>query len=92
VLTNGKVGRAAGMDISVSNNLSGVTAGTLATAGGAYTVIAGVKEATTYAEQIAKNEAFRPPDGFNDAMKGLHVYGAKVTRPYALASVACTQA
>ena len=92
ILTNGKVGRAAGMDIMISNNISGTTAGTLATAGGVYTVLAGVKEASTYAEQINKTEAFRPPDGFNDAVKGLHLYGAKVTRPYALASCAVTQA
>ena len=51
-----------------------------------------MKEAATFAEQLDKLEAFRPPDGFNDAMKGLHVYGAKVTRPYALASCAVTKA
>ena len=91
-LTNGKIGRAAGFDIKESNNLSGATSGTLATVGGVYTILAGVKEAATYADQIDKVEAFRPPDGFTDAVKGLHMYGAKVTRPYALASVACTQA
>ncbi len=91
-LLNGQVGEAAGFMISKSNNLSGATAGTLATAGGVYTVLAGTKEACTYAEQINKTEAFRPPDGFNDAMKGLHLYGAKVVRPYELASVAVTQA
>ncbi len=29
---------------------------------------------------------------FNDAVKGLHNYGAKVTRPFALASCAVTKA
>lgn len=89
-LANGKVGNAAGFEIMQSNNISGTTAGTLAVSGGAYTIIAGVKDAATYAEQIDKIEAFRPQDGFNDAMKGLHIFGAKVTRPYALASIAVT--
>jgi hypothetical protein len=91
-LKNGKIGRAAGFDIRQSNNLCGTTAGTLATSGGAYTILAGVKEAATFAEQVDKIEGFRPQDGFNDAMKGLHNYGAKVTRPYALASCAITKA
>lgn len=90
-LENGRIGRAAGFEVRESNNLSGATSGTLAVAGGVYTILAGVKEAATFAEQINAIEAFRPPDGFNDAMKGLHLYGAKVTRPYALASVACTK-
>lgn len=91
-LTNGKIGRAAGFDIRESNNLSGTTSGTLAVSGGPYTIIAGVKDASTFANQIDKIEAFRPQDGFNDAVKGLHLYGAKVTRPYALASCAVTAA
>ena len=91
-LMNGRVGKAAGFEISVSNNLSGATSGTLAVAGGVYTVLAGVKEAATYAEQINSMEAFRPQDGFNDAVKGLHLYGGKVTRPFALSSVEITQA
>lgn len=92
ILLNGKIGRAAGFELKESNNLSGATSGTLATAGGVYTILAGVKEAATFAEQINSIQAFKPEDGFNDAVKGLHIYGAKVTRPYALASVACTQA
>ena len=92
VLENGLIGRAAGFELRVSNNLSGTTSGTLAVAGQAYTVLAGVKEAATYAEQIQSIEAFRPDDAFGDAVKGLHNYGAKVTRPFALASCAVTQA
>lgn len=91
-LLNGVIGRAAGFEISESNNLSGATSGTIAVAGGVYTVLAGVKSAATYAEQINSMDAFRPQDGFNDAVKGLHIYGAKVTRPFALASCAATEA
>lgn len=92
VLLNGQIGRAAGCDIRESNNLSGATAGTLAVSGGAYTILVGVKAAATFAEQVDKIEHFRPQDGFNDAVKGLHNYGAKVTRPYALVSCQITKA
>ena len=91
-LENGMIGRAAGFELKESNNLSGQTAGTLAVSGGVYTVLAGVREAATYAEQTMAPDAYRPHDGFNDAVKGLQIYGAKVTRPFALASVAVTQA
>ena len=91
-LANGLIGRAAGFEIAVSNNLSGSTAGTKAVSGGVYTVLAGVKMAATYAEQLDNIKAFEPHDGFNDAVKGLHLYGAKVTRPFALSSCEITQA
>ena len=44
----------------------------------------GYRGAITFAEQIAKVEAYRPEKRFADALKGLHLYGAKVTRPGAL--------
>lgn len=91
-LINGLIGRAAGVDIHESNNLSGSTAGTIAVAGGVFTIIAGVKDAATFAEQIDSMDAYRPHDGFHDAVKGLHLYGAKVTRPFALSSCEITQA
>lgn len=78
-LVNGHVGRAAGFDIRVSNNLPLVT-------GDDYSVIAGHPMACSYAEQINKTEAYRPEDSFSDAVKGLHLYGAKVTRPSAIAT------
>lgn len=91
-LTNGLKGGAAGFDICVSNNISGSTAGTLAVSGGVHTIIAGSRSAATYAEQLNKIEAFRPEGSFADAMKGLHLYGAKVLRPYALAAAPVVQA
>ena len=38
-------------------------------------------KAIAFAGQIDKVEAFRPDDAFSDALKGLHVYGAKIVRP-----------
>lgn len=74
---NGYVGEMAGFEVYKSNNL--VTSAT------SFAVVASVPEATTYAEQIVKTEKYRPQDSFSDAVKGLHVYGAKVTRPEAVA-------
>jgi hypothetical protein len=76
---NGIVGEAAGFSLRVSNNLPVVT-------GDDSSVIAGHPMAASYAEQINKTEAYRPENSFSDAVKGLHLYGAKVTRPTALAT------
>lgn len=79
-LSNGIVGRAAGFELRVSNNLPLIT-------GDDYSVIAGHPSACSYAEQINKTEAYRPEDSFSDAVKGLHLYGAKVVRPTAVATM-----
>lgn len=71
---SGVVGEAAGFEIRVSNNMPLVT-------GDDYSVIAGTDAACSFAQQISKTEAYRPESSFSDAVKGLHVYGAKVTRP-----------
>lgn len=78
-LRNGFVGRAANFDIYESNNCPVPTGDTTV-------VQAGVKEAVTFAEQINKTEAYRPENGFEDAVKGLALYGAKVIRPDHLAA------
>ncbi|WP_046507108.1 P22 phage major capsid protein family protein [Streptomyces odonnellii] len=78
-LRNGFVGRAANFDIYESNNCPVPTGDTAV-------VQAGVKEAVTFAEQINKTEAYRPENSFEDAVKGLALYGAKVIRPDHLAA------
>ena len=80
---NGYIGSIAGLDIYKSNNLPAVT--DAAATGGI--AIAGHSMATTFAEQITSVEAVRLQDRFADGLKGLHVYGAKVVRPTALAVV-----
>lgn len=74
----GYIGRAAGMSVYVSNQVP-VTSGTH------YKLIAGHPMAWSFVDQILKIEAYRPQLRFSDAIKGLHVYGGKVVRPYALA-------
>ncbi len=78
ILEGGEVGVAAGFRVSLSNNVPNTT-------GAKYKIIAGTNEAGSYAEQILKTEAYRPEKRFSDAVKGLHVYGAKVLQPKCLA-------
>lgn len=79
-LLNGIVGEAAGFSVHKSNNIP--------TALSVATIIAGSNIAATYAEQITSVEATRKEKGFADIVKGLHLYGAKVVNPKALATVA----
>jgi len=76
-LRTGEVGEAAGFTIYISNNIAN-------TSGTKYKIMCGHPMAITYAEQISKVEAYRPERRFADAVKGLHLYGAKVIRPEAL--------
>lgn len=78
ILEGGEVGVASGFRVSLSNNVPN-------TIGTKYKIIAGTNEAGSYAEQILKTEAYRPEKRFSDAVKGLHVYGAKVLQPKCLA-------
>ena len=47
-------------------------------------------KAIAFADQLSKTEAYRPESGFSDAVKGLHLYGAKVVRPKELIVLKCT--
>lgn len=82
-LLNGQVGEAAGFAILVSQNVPSIDATT------GFKVIAGHPQAWTFAEQVNKVEAYRPQARFADAVKGLHLYGARVTRPSSLAVLDC---
>lgn len=82
-LRNGLVSRVHGFDLFQSNN---IPAGFNSQADD-YCVIAGHPSACTFADQINKVEPFRPENSFSDALKGLHLYGAKVTRPAAIATL-----
>jgi hypothetical protein len=72
------IGQVSGLNVIESTNVPN-------TGGALYKILCGTQMATTYAEQINKVEAYRPEKRFADAVKGLHVYGAKVVRPEALA-------
>lgn len=83
ILQGGWVGDAAGFRIHLSNNVP-VT-------GTTYSIIAGTNAAGSFAEQLVELEAFRLEKNFSDAVKGLHVYGAKVTQSGALAVLKCAK-
>jgi hypothetical protein len=77
VRRNGFSGAAAGFQVLKSNNSPSATS---------QKVVAGVPAALSYAEQIPVDslEAYRPEKYFSDAVKGLHLYGAKLVEPKAL--------
>lgn len=77
VYKNGFIGRALGFDFYLSNNVSKNSSSWDQTR-----IICGVKGTSfAYAEQVVSVEAFRPESSFSDAVKGLHLYGAKIIRP-----------
>ena len=84
---NGYVGRAFGFDFYLSNNLTTGPVVPAATPLNCHSAMAGINRAISFAEQVVKMEAYRPENSFSDAVKGLHVYGAKVIDPSALARV-----
>lgn len=82
-LRNGVLGKAAGFTV-----IEGTTVPE--TSAGAFEVVAGHPIATTYADNIVETESIRLERRFEDGVRGLHVYGAKVVRPTALATATVT--
>lgn len=85
VIANGVVGRAAGFTVMVSNNVPNTT-------GTKFKILAGYPGAISYAEQVNQVEAYRPEKRFADAVKGLHLYGAKIVRPEGIAILTANKA
>lgn len=83
VMQKGFFGSVAGFNFMTSRNTVQTVAGGAGT--GVWAIQAGHSMAITYAEQIIKTEALRSEKGFRDLVRGLHVYGAKVIHPEALA-------
>ena len=73
----GCLGSVGGCRIFVSSNIvkedgSGVTM---------HKCLARTRRAVAFAEQLSEIDAYRPEKRFADAVKGLHLYGAKVVHP-----------
>jgi hypothetical protein len=79
------LGKIRGMDVYESVNAPHLS-GTVGAQNSVDVVYAGHSMAVTKAEGLVKTEAYRPPDRFSDAVKGLCLYGAKTVRPYAVAA------
>ena len=73
-LRNGEVGEAAGFTILKSNNVPNTT-------GTKYKIIAGHADRDRLCRADLDLQTYKPEKRFGDAVKGLHVYGAKVVRP-----------
>lgn len=79
----GYEGQVSGFNVLKSNNVPQPVAGGAGT--GVWAIQAGHPMGTTYGEQITETEALRLQTTFADGVRGLHVYGALVTRPLVLA-------
>ncbi len=75
-MRNGKVGMIDRFQLYSSNNLS--------VSDGQFNIMAGTKDAISWAAQITKMETLRSQTTFGDLVRGLNVYGWKVTKPEAL--------
>lgn len=73
-LINGYMGNFIGFEVYVSNNITKVETST-------YKCLARTKRAVAFADQLNLVEAYRPEKRFADAVKGLHLYGAKIVYP-----------
>ena len=88
VLENGCIGSVAGCKIFVSNNIIHDEAdGAMQ-----HMCIARTKRAIAFAEQLSEINAYRPEKRFADAVKGLHLYGAKVVYPNEMVALNITVA
>ena len=75
VISKSEVGGYRGTTVKLSNNLED------GTQVNKQHIIVKTKRAVAFAACIDKVEAYRPEDGFEDALKGLNCYGCKVVRP-----------
>lgn len=80
ILRNGRVGMIDNLTVYASNLLAKETIGGHV----CYHVIAGHRDAVTFAAQLVKNETLRAPNTFGQLYRGLKVYGYEVVKPEAL--------
>lgn len=76
-LETGCIGSIGGCKIFVSNNIATKTESSVIY----HKCLARTRRAVAFAEQISEISAYRPEKRFADAVKGLHLYGAKVVYP-----------
>jgi len=81
-IRNGKLGMIDRFTIYVTNNLSVTSA--------KHTLLAGTRDAISFASQLTKVETIRSTTTFGDILRGLNVYGYAVTAPKALVSSVVT--
>ena len=82
-LRNGRLGMIDRFTVYVSHNLK-------KTSGGEFSVSGGHKMGFTFASQMTNMETIRSETTFGNIIRGLQVYGYKVTKPEALATAIVT--
>ena len=80
VVRDGMIGQVAGFEIYMSNSVQVANDGV----DNVEHNLLGHRAAITFADQLVETEALRREDSFSDAVRGLHLYGAKVVRAEAL--------
>lgn len=78
-LEAGCLGSIGGCKVFVSSNIVGDTESVSGKK--MHKCLVRTKRAIAFAEQLSEIEAYRPEKRFSDAVKGLHLYGAKVVYP-----------
>lgn len=101
ILRNGKLGMIDRFTLYVSNNLptatdlgsDSATGGTgTATDVAAWNILAGTRDAISFASQMNNVESIRAQSTFGNIVRGLNVYGYKVTKPEALVNALVSKA
>lgn len=101
ILRNGKLGMIDRFTVYVSNNLPYATdLGSDSATGGtgtaadvrAWNILAGTRDAIFFASQMSNVESIRAQSTFGNIVRGLNVYGYKVTKPEALVNALVSKA
>jgi len=83
ILRNGKMGMIDRFTLYVSNNLY--------TASSKTTILAGTRDAVSFASQITNVETLRSTSTFGNIMRGLNVFGFKAVKPEAFVAAVVTK-
>jgi hypothetical protein len=84
-LESGCIGSFAGCKVFVSSNVHTRTSDNITN----HFCFLRSKRAIAYADQLSEIEAYRPEKRFADAVKGLHLFGAKIVYPSELFVLKC---
>lgn len=91
VIRTGLVGQVDRFKVYQSNSVYHVTETINTTDVETFSVLAGVRDAVTFASQIDKTETLPNPDQFGERWRTLLLYGRKVIMPEAVSLLLCTK-
>jgi hypothetical protein len=91
VIRTGLIGQIDRFKVYQSNQVYHVTENITGDTVETFSVLAGVKDAITFASQVNKTETLPDPDQFGERWRTLLLYGRKVIMPEACALLLCTK-